>query len=66
MSPDRQAAWVIAQSVNAMIAAMGMAAENSQRLSLGKSIAYPESAFADLPNEYGIGINDLTERLIHG
>lgn len=66
MAPENQAAWVIAQSVNAMIEAMGMAAENQHRISLGHSVAYGENAFADLPARHGIGINDLTEHLIHG
>lgn len=38
----------------AMITAMGMQAENMQRETLGQSMAYDYSAFANLIEEYGL------------
>lgn len=57
MTPEQQAAYVIAQSHAAMIEAMGMVAENQHRTMNGMSIAYGAEAFQDLINRYGISHN---------
>ncbi len=54
MTPEQQAAFVISQSVCAMIEAMGMQAENQQRANCGYSIAYDEVAFDALIKKYAI------------
>jgi hypothetical protein len=48
MSENNDAALLISQSVAAMITAMGMYAENQDRLSKGHTIAYGEEAFNDV------------------
>lgn len=63
MTPEQQAAFLIAQSAAAMIEAMGMVAANQHRLSLGHSIAYDEGAFTDLINRSGVGHNDALSTL---
>lgn len=57
MNAEQNAAYVISQSVCAMIEAMGMAAFNQHRLSLGQSIGYDEDAFNKLIEKYGIHHN---------
>lgn len=57
MSEEQQAAYIIAQSVCAMIEAMGMQSENTQRLHRGESIAYGEDAFNVVIEKYGIHHN---------
>jgi len=52
-----QQAFLISQSVAAMIKAMGMQAENKQREALGESMAYTEEQFCELIDEYGISHN---------
>jgi hypothetical protein len=51
------AAYVISQSVCAMIEAMGMQAENQQRIHRGESVAYMEDSFNSLCEKYGIHHN---------
>jgi len=52
-----QQAFLISQSVAAMITAMGMQAENKQREALGESMAYTEKQFCEVIDEHGIGFN---------
>jgi hypothetical protein len=52
-----------ARCTRARIRAMGMAAENAQRLITGNSPAYTEQAFLDLIDEEGIGYNRIVEEL---
>lgn len=54
MTPEQQAAYIMAQAASAMIEAIGMAAENLQRDRRGEAIAYNEQAFTDLILKYGI------------
>lgn len=61
MTPEQQAAFIYSQSTAAMICAMGMHAENSQRMILGQSIAYPESAFTELIEDHSLGYNTVME-----
>lgn len=57
MTPEQKAAYVISQSVCAMVEAMGMQAENQQRTNRGLSIAYGEEAFAAVLEKYGVHHN---------
>lgn len=59
MDEQQQAAYIIAMSACATIKAMGMVAENQQRLQHGESIAYNEEAFDSLIREYGIHHNGV-------
>jgi len=54
---QKQAAYLISQSVCAMIKAMGMTAENQYRTQRGETIAYNDKSFFDLIEEYGIHHN---------
>jgi len=56
-------AFLISQSVCAMIKALGMHAENEQRKHRGKSMAYVEEHFIELIDEHGIGHNDAITTL---
>ena len=58
-TPEARAAYVVSQSVAAMIAAMGMAAENKQREHRGESLAYSDKSFFDLIEEFGLGHNNV-------
>ena len=46
-----------AMNTAAMVEAMGMDAENKQRLANGESIAYDRAAFCDLLDRYGVTQN---------
>lgn len=59
MEANENAAYTIAMAVGAMIEAMGMAAENTQRLQQGKSLAYGEEAFNKLRDDNGLHHNAL-------
>lgn len=59
MTPEQEAAYVIAQSASAVIEAMGMAAENQQRAHQGASMAYVEDHFNALIEKYGIHHNEV-------
>jgi hypothetical protein len=52
-----RAAFLISQSVCALIEAMGMQAENLRRHHGGESMGYTESAFEDLLLKWGIHHN---------
>ena len=54
---DNQGAFLISQSVCAMIEALSMQAENKQREALGHSMAYDENAFMSVIDKYGIHHN---------
>lgn len=55
---DNRGAYIISQSVCALIVAMGMQAENDQRKHHGESMAYTGEAFEKVILEHGIGCND--------
>lgn len=59
-----EAAFVISQSVCAMITAMGMQAENTQRAIQQDSPAYVYDDFQLLINEHLIGHNDVVSKLM--
>lgn len=50
-----------AEQACAMIAAMGMHAENEQRKHLGQSMAYVEKDFEKIADEFGIHHNNVIE-----
>lgn len=55
---EDRGAYLISQSVCALITAMGMQAENDQRKHRGESMAYMEEAFQKVILDYSIGSND--------
>lgn len=52
----------ITMSVCALVKALGMVAENQDRLQKGQSIAYTESSFDKLIDEYGVHHNAVLSR----
>ena len=67
LTPEQQAAFVMARSACAMITAMGMAAENDQRKALGQSMAYQDTDFQALIDQFGISHNAALNSLgLHG
>jgi len=65
MTSEENVAYVISQSVAAMITAMGMAAENKQREACGHSMAYVEGDFQRIITDSDIGCNDVIGRFCH-
>jgi hypothetical protein len=63
MTPEQQAAFVNSQAAAALIAAMGMMAENQQRASRGDSPAYVGHHFEALIDQFGIGHNAALQSL---
>jgi len=59
MTPEQQAAYVMAQSASALVEAMGMLSENLQRVKNGESLAWNDEEFNSLITKYGIGSNDV-------
>ena len=61
MTPEQQAAFIISQSVGAMIEAVGMMTENQQRERGGLTVAYTEKDFEALSRKYLIGHNAVVD-----
>ncbi len=59
MTPEQQAAFIMAQAACALAEVAGMQAANAHRLSLGLTIAYDEDAFQSVIARNGIGHNDV-------
>jgi len=57
MTPEQQAAYVFAQSVSALIEAMGMISDNMDRARKGESQAWDNEEFNNLIVKYGIHHN---------
>lgn len=57
MTPEQQAAYVIAMAACVMAETAAMQAENQQRTHRGEAAAYSESAFTDMISNYGIHHN---------
>lgn len=57
MNEMERAAFLISQSICALIEAMGMQAENLQRSHRGESLAYTELAFENLLHKWAIHHN---------
>ena len=60
---DKKAAFIISQSVCALIDALGMVAENDVQKSLGQGMAFDHAAFLKMRDEYKIGLNDVLDYL---
>lgn len=63
MTPEQKIAYINAQTVCAMIEAMGMAAENNVRFQGGFSAAYRDDAFFNIAVKYGIEAAQLKKFL---
>jgi hypothetical protein len=57
MTPEQQAAFIMAQAACAMAEIAGMQAENQHRLSVGQTITYFEDAFIAVIGRHVIGHN---------
>ena len=57
MDDNAKVTLLISQSVCAMIEAMGMVADNQQRLHRGEPLAWDKESFDRLPLTYGIHWN---------
>ena len=66
MDEQQRAAFLISQSVAALIETMGMHAENMQREQLGHSMAYTEDSFLLLIERSGVGHNAALNALSEG
>ena len=60
---DKKAAFIISQSVCALIDALGMVAENDVRKLLGQGMAFDQEAFFNLKDSYHLGHNDVLDYL---
>ena len=63
MNESSRAAFLVSQSVCALIQMEGMKAENRQREFLGLGIAYGEDAFFKLASDAGLEHNDAMRAL---
>ena len=61
MTPEQRAAYIMAQAACANAEVAGMTAENMQRAALGQSMAYDESAFVAVIENYSIHHNSVVE-----
>lgn len=59
MTPEQQAAYVIAQSASALIEAVGMMSDNLQRMRRGEALVWDNDDFSSLISKYSIGHNDV-------
>jgi hypothetical protein len=59
MTPEQQAAFIMAQSACAMAEIAGMQAENQHRAANGDPLMYREDAFNAVILRNGIGHNDV-------
>ena len=57
MEPEQKAAYVVSQSVSALIEAIAMMEENRWCETQGQSLAYGEGRFTDLIDKYAISHN---------
>ena len=63
MEKEERVAYIISQSVCAMVTAMGMQAENEQRKVLDQSMAYGDEAFEKVLDDFGVHHNNVIEYL---
>lgn len=61
MTPEQEAAYIIAQAAVLSATVAGMQAENAYREMQGKTIAYGEDAFVDAINRSGVHHNAVME-----
>lgn len=64
MGEHQRIAFLFAQSVAAMIEALGMQAENDRSKVMGETPMYGEDAFNNLINDYQLGANTAQKFLI--
>lgn len=57
MTPEQQAAFIMAQVAVTMARVAGMQAENQHRLAVGRTDLYTEAAFDEAANHYTLGHN---------
>jgi hypothetical protein len=62
-TPEQKAAYLNSQTACALIKMQSMMAENQERESQGKSLAYGEEAFLALIDKYGIHHNAAVRTL---
>lgn len=61
MTKEQAAAYVFAQAVSALAQIESMKAANAEREGRGESLAYPEDAFASVPDNYCLGHNSICQ-----
>jgi len=64
MNKEQSAAFLISQSVAAMIEAMGMHAENQFDQTVNRNPSYTTMDFRKIIEERGLGHNDLVTRIL--
>jgi len=62
-STARNLTYVFAMAIGGLIRAMGMQALNLHRLQRGETIAYDDTAFFDLADEYGLHHDTIMKNL---
>ena len=65
MTPEQQAAYIMAQTAAVQAEIAGMQAENTFREMQGKTIAYDHEAFRSLIDQYGISHNAVVSFFMH-
>jgi len=60
---DHESALLFSQSICAMLRGLGMFSLNLQRLHRGESLAYDDTAFEKVIEEFGIGWNSAITML---
>lgn len=63
MDMAARTSYINAMVANAMIKAMGMQAENTDRANRGLTVAYNDETFFNLIDEHGIGHNNVIQYL---
>ena len=61
MTPEQAAAFVQSQTACAIAEIEAMKAENQGRIANGYSLAHDEGSFRSIPDEFGIGYNDVVK-----
>jgi len=65
MNENQQAAYIMAMAIGGLIEAMGMQAENQNRIARGEMIAYDDEAFQKVVDNRGLHHNSILT-LFHG
>ena len=60
---SKRQTYILTQTANALIEALGMFSENIERNNNGYALAYDESAFDSLVDKYGISHNQVLKYL---
>lgn len=59
MTPEQQAAYIMAQAAALIAECLGMQAENMQRSHRGESMAYTYESFTEAIDRYGCSHNNV-------